>query len=120
MRTTTEVAELRTTTEVAEILHIHNTIQGYDFPTGRGNFPQNIADANVKRYILQTGPCKFKGPFPLTGNRRFSTYYFTSITKAGFKLPRSWLCYSPKLDCAYCELCWLFAVVKAPRTTMPG
>ncbi|KAF3844575.1 hypothetical protein F7725_007738 [Dissostichus mawsoni] len=30
------------------------------------------------------------------------------------KFPRSWMCYSPKLDCCYCEPCWLFANRKAP------
>ncbi|KAK1889462.1 Zinc finger MYM-type protein 5 [Dissostichus eleginoides] len=35
--------------------------------------------------------------------------YYTTTTRAGIKLPRTWLCYSPTLDCAYCEPCWLFA-----------
>ena len=84
------------------------------FPTDRGNFEENVVDANVKRYILETGSCKPTGPFPVTGSRSFSNHYYTSVTKAGIKLPRSWLCYSPKLDCTYCEPCWLFANRQAP------
>ena len=115
-----EVAEMRTTTEVAEILHIHNTIQGNDFPTGRGNFPQNIADANVKRYILQTGPCKLRVPFHLQAIIDFQPIILRPSIKlvlnchtAGSSIPLN-------LMCAYCEPCLLFAVVKAPCTTMPG
>ncbi|KAK1884134.1 Zinc finger MYM-type protein 1 [Dissostichus eleginoides] len=40
--------------------------------------------------------------------------YYTTTTRAGIKLPRTWLCYSPTLDCAYCEPCWLFADRGAP------
>ena len=36
------------------------------FPTDRGNFEENVADVNVKRYILETGPCKPSGPFLVT------------------------------------------------------
>lgn len=85
------------------------------FPTDRANFSENIEDANIKRYILKTGPCKPKGPFPTDKSSRcFSESYYTSTTKVGMKLPRSWLCYSPKLDCGYCEPCWLFANRNAP------
>uniref|UniRef100_A0A087XM22 TTF-type domain-containing protein n=1 Tax=Poecilia formosa TaxID=48698 RepID=A0A087XM22_POEFO len=46
-----------------------------------------------------------------TDNRSFSeSYYTTSTNKVGMKVPRKWMCYSPKLDCCcYCEPCWLFA-----------
>ena len=85
------------------------------FPTDRGNFSENILDANTKRYILNMGPCKPKGPFPIdTNNRCFSVGHYTTTTQAGIKLPRSWLCYSPKLDACYCEPCWLFAKRNAP------
>ena len=47
-------------------------------------------------------------------NRCFSEGCYHTSTKAGIKLPRSWLCYSPKLDCAYCEPCWLFGDRSSP------
>ena len=85
------------------------------FPTDRANYFENIEDANIKRYILKMGPCKPKGPFPKDkDNRCFSESYYTSTTKVGMKFPRSWMCYSPKLDCCYCEPCWLFANRNAP------
>lgn len=85
------------------------------FPTDRANFAENIQDANIKRFILKMGPCRPKGPFPTDkDNRCFSQSYYTSTTKVGMKLPRSWMCYSPKLDCCYCEPCWLFANRNAP------
>jgi len=86
------------------------------FPTDRANFCENIKEEKTKRYILKMGPCKPKGPFPYDkeDNRCFSESYYTSTTKTGMKLPRSWLCYSPKLDSCYCEPCWLFADRSAP------
>uniref|UniRef100_A0A673B287 TTF-type domain-containing protein n=1 Tax=Sphaeramia orbicularis TaxID=375764 RepID=A0A673B287_9TELE len=85
------------------------------FPTDRANFAENIQDANIKRYILKVGPCRPKGPFPTDeDNRCFSESYYTSTTKVGMKIARSWMCYSPKLDCCYCEPCWLFASRNAP------
>uniref|UniRef100_H3A162 DUF4371 domain-containing protein n=1 Tax=Latimeria chalumnae TaxID=7897 RepID=H3A162_LATCH len=46
--------------------------------------------------------------------RCFSITYYDITTKAGVKLMCTWLCYSPKLDSAYCEPCWLFADCSAP------
>jgi len=31
------------------------------------------------------------------------------VSKDGLSIEVSWLAYSPVLDCAYCEPCWLFA-----------
>uniref|UniRef100_H3B0B3 DUF4371 domain-containing protein n=1 Tax=Latimeria chalumnae TaxID=7897 RepID=H3B0B3_LATCH len=45
--------------------------------------------------------------------RCFSTTYYIT-TKAEVKLTRTWLCYSLKLDSAYCKPCWLFADHSAP------
>jgi len=42
-------------------------------------------------------------------NRSFSETYYTVKTAAGIKILVTWLCYSPVLDAAYCEPCWLFA-----------
>lgn len=74
-------------------------------PTDRGDFHENVLDAAVKRYIITTGSCKHSGPFPRNQNNCcFSEKFYCKSTKAG-----NWLCYSPKLDCAYCEPCLLFA-----------
>ena len=83
------------------------------YPTDLGHFPHNV-DSKVKHYIVSMGPCKPTGPFPRSigsdkKSRSFSTNYYTSKTKSGLEIPRTWLCYSPKLDVAYCEPCWLFA-----------
>lgn len=80
------------------------------FPTDRANFAENTQDDNIKRYILKMGPYRPKGPFPTDKDIRcFSEICYTSTTKVGMKLPCSWMCYSPKLDCCYCETWWLFA-----------
>jgi len=85
------------------------------YATDRGHFDENVLDAAVKRYIITTGSCKPSGPFPRNQhNRCFSEGFYHTSTKAGIKLPRSWLCYSPKLDCAYCEPCWLFGDRSSP------
>ena len=79
------------------------------YATDRGHFEEDVSDATVKRFIITTGSCKPSGPFRRNQeNRCFSEGFYNTKTKAGIKLPRSWLCYSPKLDCAYCEPCWLF------------
>ena len=83
------------------------------YPTDLGHYPHNV-DSKVKHYIVSMGPCKPTGPFPRSiGSdkkcRSFSTHYYTSKTQSGLEIPRTWLCYSPKLDVAYCEPCWLFA-----------
>ena len=87
-------------------------------PTDRGHYDMNKPpDADTKSYIIATGSCRPTGPFPRDrkqGDRCFSEKYYTTTTKAGIKLQRSWLCYSPTLDCAYCEPCWLFADRGAP------
>lgn len=86
------------------------------YPTDRGHFEENVLDASIKRYILTMGSCKPSGPFPKNErNRCFSDVFYHKSTKAGIKLPRSWLCYSPKLDCAYCEPCWLFGDRSSPH-----
>ncbi|CAK6980756.1 hypothetical protein F7725_013470, partial [Scomber scombrus] len=86
-------------------------------PTDRGLYITLPPDAETKSYLIATGSCRPTGPFPrdkMQGNRCFSDKYYTTTTKAGIKLPRPWLCYSPTLDCAYCEPCWLFSDRSAP------
>jgi hypothetical protein len=81
------------------------------FPTDRANYSVNVTDKAVKRFVVEHGPCQPKGPFPRDPNQNnicFSEKYYERTTKAGLKLPVTWLCYSPKLDSVYCEPCWLF------------
>jgi hypothetical protein len=80
-------------------------------PTDRANFSVNVSDNSIKRFVVEHGPCQPKGPFPRDpnqNNRSFSEKYYERTTKAGLKLPVTWLCYSRKLDSVYCEPCWLF------------
>lgn len=78
--------------------------------TDRGHYPITIQDGNIKRFIITNGPCRPKGPFPRDekDGRCFSASFYERVTKTGLKLPVTWLCYSPKLNAAYCEPCWLF------------
>lgn len=64
----------------------------------------------MKRRIIASGPNQPDGPFPKDEKqgRSFSNSYYSFTTKAGLKLYRHWLCYSEKLDCVYCQPCWLF------------
>lgn len=81
------------------------------YVTDRANFPITITDAHVKRFIITNGPCRPTGPFKRDNDeeqRCFSVKYYEKTTKTGLKLPITWLCYSPKLNVAYCEPCWLF------------
>ncbi len=82
------------------------------YTTDKGHYPDTLTDGQVKHFIVSQGSCKPPGPFPrdpLQGDRYFSMSFYSTTTKYGIQLPRSWLCYSPKLDAAYCEPCWLFA-----------
>lgn len=80
-------------------------------PSDKGLFEDNISSMEIKKNILASGSSRPEGPFPKDANNRsFSeNYYFTKKSAAGNKVPRYWLCYSAKLNCAYCEPCWLFA-----------
>lgn len=74
-------------------------------------FPNVINDLQTRKRIIASGPCQPCGPFPKDvkqSGRSFSNNFFSFITKSGIKLNRSWLCYSQKLDCVYCQPCWLF------------
>ncbi|XP_043482137.1 zinc finger MYM-type protein 1-like [Leptopilina heterotoma] len=79
-------------------------------PTDKGHFPE-ILTADHKKFVISNGSCRPAGPFPKNKetNSHFSSYFYEMTNKAGVKIPRTWLCYSMILDCAYCEACWLFA-----------
>ena len=84
-----------------------------EFPTDRGHFPSSIEDGDLKRLILNHGPCRPDGPFTVEdaeGNitKNFCSSYYQLHTK-NKTCPRSWLCYSQILRKPYCENCWLFA-----------
>ncbi|XP_044134789.1 zinc finger MYM-type protein 1-like [Bufo gargarizans] len=97
--------ELLKSTEVS----IESIVVGEKHVTDRGHYPITIMDSNVKRFIIAHGPCRPPGPFPRDDERRcFSESYYVRVTKTGLKIPVMWLCYSPKLNVAYCEPCWLF------------
>lgn len=80
----------------------------HPYPTDRGHFVNNIS-SELKINIIKFGSCKPKSPFSRDiKGRCFSTsYYF--IDNNLKNLPRTWLCYSMKLNMAYCEPCWLFS-----------
>ena len=77
------------------------------------NFSQN--DTVLKSFIVEHGSCRPSGPFPKNTNpgrqfnRGFTETHYATTSKAGLKIPVLWLCYSPMLDAAYCEPCWIFA-----------
>lgn len=105
---------------------INNLDLNSAFPTDRGKFPETINDSNLKRKILQFGPCKPNNKFPENSStyyndktesksRTFSSEYYFVTNPTGVKIPRSWLCYSVDLNKVYCETCWLFADRKSPK-----
>ncbi|KAL5246018.1 hypothetical protein ACI65C_013426 [Semiaphis heraclei] len=84
------------------------------YPTDRGHFEETIISSDLKRIILQYGPCRPKIDFPYHKDgsgipRKCSIQYYNKTTKSGLKIPRLWICYSVVLDCVYCVTCWLFA-----------
>ena len=103
------------TTQPAQFVPLINE----EHPTDRGLFPVNFDDSDndiaLKTFIVEHGSCRPSGPFPKDMNpgrqykRSFSTAYYSTKTKAGVEIQVPWLCYSPTLDAAYCEPCWLFA-----------
>jgi hypothetical protein len=85
--------------------------------TDRAHFNVNITDAQTKRFIVEHGPCRPKGPFVkdvAQKQRCFSESFYEISSKSGLKISRSWLCYSPILDRAYCQPCWLFGDRRRP------
>lgn len=90
------------------------------FKTDIGLYRKNddaLLKEEDKTFILNSKPCRPKGPFPKdpTSNRSFSSDFYYKTTKTGQKLERFWLCYSPSLNGVYCEACWLFADRTDPK-----
>lgn len=67
-------------------------------------------DTELREKILKLGPCQPEDFFRKDAKgRSFSSSYYNFTTKTGQKVQRKWLCYSIRLDAAYCQVCWLFA-----------
>lgn len=73
-------------------------------------YSDKIIDSKTKENILKIGSCKPQHNFAKDEKgRSFSSSYYSFIAKTGLRIERIWLCYSPRLNAAYCEACWLFA-----------
>lgn len=73
-------------------------------------YSDKIIDSKMKENILKIGSCKPQHNFAKDEKgRSFSSSYYSFIAKTGLRVERIWLCYSPRLNAAYCEACWLFA-----------
>lgn len=70
------------------------------YPTDKALFPAETLSAATKRSILNQEPCQ-----PPILNNYYTTY------KNQIKIYRKWLCFSPRLNVAYCQDCWLFGGV---------
>ena len=76
------------------------------------NFSTVIANSEIKKAIIATGPKKREGSFPkdlLQSGRSFSTNYYHFETQSGLKLQRYCLCYLSSMDRVYFQPCWLFS-----------
>lgn len=74
---------------------------------------EKVLSNHDKKAIVSLPSQRPKGPFPKDpqqNNRSFSESYYSSSSKYG-PVNRPWLCYSPILDAAYCDSCWLFSKV---------
>lgn len=81
-----------------------------DNPTDLAHFENIILTSSLKKRIIDYGPCRPKGPFPVDNNcRHFSEFYYSTITKNGQHLQLSWLCYSRIKNAVFCQPCWLFS-----------
>lgn len=99
-------------------VHTIANITKQTYPTDKGHFKDiRVLSTDIKKFIVSSGSCRPPGPYPLNSETqsRFSGYYYTTTNKAGVTIPRSWICYSKILDCAYCEPCWLFAERNNPH-----
>lgn len=94
--------------ENVDLNHSAISMQGNVYLSDKFNFPDPLTIEN-KRFIIENGPCQPVGPFQKNEEgRSFNIYYYKKITKTGMTISRNWLCYSIKLNVAYCEPCWLF------------
>ena len=95
-------------------IHKENSETGGILSTDIADYQDKILTDDVKKTIILSDSCRPRGPFkrdPSQHNRMFSEEFYRTSTTYGF-IERLWLCYSPKLDAAYCEPCWLFSTDK--------
>ena len=83
------------------------------YPTDHGQFCKDLHGADLKKMILQYGPCRPGGSFEYiqeggSVSSNFSARYYNKHVK-GISIRRLWLCYSRELRRPYCEVCLLFA-----------
>jgi len=86
------------------------------YPTDIANYIQNSVltvlrhlSVEDKQFIVEHGPCRPSGPFSRNAvGRCFDESFYYTVSKAGLRISRSWLCYSPELHKCYCQPCWLF------------
>lgn len=80
--------------------------------TDLGDYKDKVISDEIKSQIISLPSSRPKGPFPkdhAQEYRSFNESFYFSASKYG-PVPRHWLCYSSKLDAAFCEPCWLFSV----------
>lgn len=95
------------TTQSDSFLDIEK-LKSSPYVTDKGNFKE--LNHQVKRFVIENGHCKPKGPFLRdSNNRSFLDKYYYTVSKSGVKLERTWLSFSLLLQKAYCEPCWLFS-----------
>ncbi|XP_050512937.1 zinc finger MYM-type protein 1-like [Diabrotica virgifera virgifera] len=86
------------------------SLLGKENPTDKGHFEKINLSTTLKTFIVKTGSCQPKGPFPKDSkNRSFSSFYYNTDPKAGQLNSVKWLNYSTLQGCAYCLPCWLFS-----------
>lgn len=81
-------------------------------PTDIAHFKATDLTDFVKRFIISHQSCRPEGPFPkdpTQNNRHFSASYYSILESCGRTIQRLWLYYSPILNVAWCEPCWLFS-----------
>ena len=117
--------------EVAEVVEVGDTadtaiggnnqteqdaFSDLEYPSDRGHYEDTIGDMDLKKKIVLCGPCQPHIMFKSNeAGRKFSVDYYYTVTKAGMKIKREWLCYSVKTNTVYCESCWLFADRRSPN-----
>jgi hypothetical protein len=87
-----------------ETINVNNlTTLISEYPSDKSNFSETLTSAD-KTLIINAVPCKTNGPFPKNSTGRgFSNKFYERTSKAGIKMQRTWLFFSPKLNQCYCQ-----------------
>ena len=126
------VCESESTSLVVEVNSFNNNSSEENFLTkindrsnasNNNDFPDIIANSEIKKAIIAARPKQSKRLFPkdpLQHGCWFSTNYDYCVAQRGLKLQRYWLCYSPSMERVYCQPCLLFFHENAsPGTSIP-